>query len=292
MINNDVGAEDLGNGVILFPEAISLDWKELIQNAKDAIREEWSMMYSPAQDPETGQSAYINRSGYFFSKEGIDLMPKRAGSIHQTNNIKFKKYLDFIEESKDKYLLKYFEIFPLAYKCVWWKVKGHLLEYSGNVYLGSHSDNSVDYVYGLTHPPMQLALRGVVTCLVYLNSHIDNAAENENSFCGGEHYFNYYNLTYKPTQGDMLMFPSNYMAAHEVLPVTKGARYSYLGWYSQGTPNENVSENVADPNEDPLVASKATNVYMPNLREDFRNYLKSKGYDESSEQYSVTLSGL
>lgn len=292
MINNDVDAKDLGNGVILFPRAISLDWNSLINNTKDSIEKEWSMMYSLSKDPETGEPAYMNRSGYFFSKNGIDQMPRRAGSIHQTDDKEFKKYLDFIEDVKDKYLLKYFEIFPLAYKCVWWKVKGHLLEYKGNVFLGSHSDNSVDYVYGVDHPQMQLAVRGVVTCLVYLNSHIDNAVDDESFFSGGEHYFNYFNITYKPSQGDILMFPSNYMAAHEVFPVTKGARYSYLGWYSQGTPNENVAENVIDPIDNPTVASKATNVYLPSLRDDFRNYLKSKGYNESSKQYSVTFSGL
>jgi len=269
-----------------------LDWQFLISKTKESIEKEWSIMYSPSIDPETGQPAYINRSGYFFSKSGIDEMPRRAGSIHQTDDLEFKKVLDFIEQSKDKYLLKYFEKFPLAYKCVWWKIKGHLLEYKKGVHLGSHSDNSVDYLYGIDHPKMQLALRGAVTSLFYINSHIDNAKDEKEVFIGGEHYFNYFDITYKPSQGDILMFPSNFMAAHEVFPVTEGLRYSYLGWYSQGTPNEDVSENVADPILEPETAFRATNVYLPTLREDFRNYLKNKGYQESSDQYSVTVSGI
>lgn len=30
--------------------------------------------------------------------------------------------------------------------------------------------------------------------------------------------------------GDILIFPSNFMYPHEVLPVTKGTRYSYVSW--------------------------------------------------------------
>lgn len=289
MINNDVNPINLGGGVILFEKALDVDWNSLIFTVKEEIKKEWSEMYKEAIDPNTGKKCYVNRSGYFFSKDGIDLMPKRAGSVHQTDNESFKEILNFIEKTKDEYLLRYFEIFPLAYKCVWWKVKGHFLEYNKNIYLGKHSDNSVDYNYGIDHPKMQLALRGVVTSLVYLNSSLDSINEDENGFIGGEHYFNYLDIKYKPKQGDILMFPSNFMAAHEVMPVKDGKRYSYLGWYSQGTPNEAVNENVADPLIDLELSEKSTNVYMPNLKKDFINYLNKKGYDSSSEQYSVVL---
>ena len=31
-------------------------------------------------------------------------------------------------------------------------------------------------------------------------------------------------------QGDLLIFPSNFLYPHEITPVTKGARYSYISW--------------------------------------------------------------
>jgi hypothetical protein len=80
------------------------------------------------------------------------------------------------------------------------------------------------------------------------------------------------------------------MAAHEVKPVQDGERYSYLGWYSHGTPNPEVGESVVDPGKELEMAKNATNLYMPNLVPDYRNYLLSKGYDESSEQFNLTRS--
>jgi len=289
--NNNVSATHLGGGVVLFRGAIGTDWKRLLQLCDQLIDNEWSEMYKDAVDPETGDHVYENKSGYFFSKESVDKMPKRAASIHYYDDQDITDIFSSIEKIKDYYLLKYFEIFPLAYKCVWWKVKGHLLKYGSNVYLGSHSDISADYIYGIHEPKDQLALRNVITSLVYFNSSVDSGEfVDGKNFIDGKHYFNYLDIEYTPSQGDIMMFPSNYMAAHEVKPVTMGQRFTYLGWYSQGTPNEKVHEYVADPNSDPEVAKKATNVYMPTLCSDFQNYLISNGYDKFSEQYRVTLS--
>jgi hypothetical protein len=69
------------------------------------------------------------------------------------------------------------------------------------------------------------------------------------------------------------MFPSNFIAAHEVRPVTHGSRYTYLGWYAHGSPNAAVNEFIADPITEPELAKSSTNVYMPTLREDLRKYM-------------------
>lgn len=291
MLFNKVEPKHLGGGVVLFEAALNLDWKSIIRKSATLIQEEWENMYDIGIDPETNEQIYVNKSGYFFKKDSMDLMPRRAGAIHCKEDEDLKKILNFIEASKDKCLFQYFELFPLAYKCVWWKVKGHILQYPKGVYLGSHSDISADYIYGVLEPSDQLALRSVITSLVYFNDSIDDPdAIGEDQYVGGHHYFNYLDIKYQPKAGDILMFPSNYMAAHEVLPVTKGVRYSYLGWYSQGTPNPNVHEYVADPMEQPDLAKKSTNVYMPTIRQDFQNYLLEEGYSESSPQYYITKS--
>jgi hypothetical protein len=50
-------------------------------------------------------------------------------------------------------------------------------------------------------------------------------------FEGGEFAFFNRELKYKLEKGDALMFPSNFMYPHEVMPVTKGTRYSIITWF-------------------------------------------------------------
>ena len=52
-----------------------------------------------------------------------------------------------------------------------------------------------------------------------------------NDFEGGEFAFFNKELKYKLEKGDALLFPSNFMYPHEVMPVTKGVRYSIITWF-------------------------------------------------------------
>jgi hypothetical protein len=289
MIFNDVEPEHLGGGVIIFRNAIEYDFSSALNMFEQMLDEEHSQMYEIAQDPQTGEEVYLNKSGYLFTKDSVDSMPRRASSVHQDTRHEVIELLTFMEESKDKYLLKYFEKFPLSYNCIWWKVKGHIVSYKDDVYLGPHSDISAEYVYGIHQTSNELALRNVISSIVYINSSVDDDSMlNGINFTGGHHYFNYLEIDYAPKAGDIMMFPSNYMAAHEVKPVIKGHRVSYLGWYCQGTPNPLVHEDVCDPLKNPDLGLISTNVYLPTLREDYRSYLISRGYDISSEEYRVT----
>jgi Rps23 Pro-64 3,4-dihydroxylase Tpa1-like proline 4-hydroxylase len=47
---------------------------------------------------------------------------------------------------------------------------------------------------------------------------------------GGELEFPYLNLTYKPSAGDVLVFPSNYTFSHIAHPVKSGVKYSLVTW--------------------------------------------------------------
>jgi len=53
---------------------------------------------------------------------------------------------------------------------------------------------------------------------------------NDN-FEGGEFAFFDKELKYKLDKGDAIMFPSNFMYPHEIMPVTKGTRYSIITWF-------------------------------------------------------------
>lgn len=48
---------------------------------------------------------------------------------------------------------------------------------------------------------------------------------------GGEFAFFDRQIKFTPKKGDALMFPSNYIYPHEIMPVTKGTRYSIVTWF-------------------------------------------------------------
>lgn len=49
---------------------------------------------------------------------------------------------------------------------------------------------------------------------------------------GGEIEFPRFGLKIKPRANQMVLFPSNYVYNHSVLPVTSGLRYAVVGWWN------------------------------------------------------------
>jgi hypothetical protein len=50
-------------------------------------------------------------------------------------------------------------------------------------------------------------------------------------YCGGEFAFFDREIMVKGEKGSVIVFPSNFMYPHEIMPVTKGTRYSIITWY-------------------------------------------------------------
>jgi predicted 2-oxoglutarate/Fe(II)-dependent dioxygenase YbiX len=61
----------------------------------------------------------------------------------------------------------------------------------------------------------------VVSCSFVLNDDYE----------GGEFAFFDRKLKYKLKKGSCIMFPSNFMYPHEIMPVTSGTRYSIITWF-------------------------------------------------------------
>jgi len=288
---NGVELQELGGGVILFKNAFLVDWESTRQLFEEFVVAERQQMYTEGINPETGEPCYINRSGYIFDKEGVDMMPRRAANTHQDKRPEVIELLSFLESARDQCLLAYMVVHPLAYKNIWWKVKGHIVSYStqnGGLFLGTHSDSSVDYLYGIDHPKEQLPTKNTLSVVMYFNDCVGVDEVGNDNFSGGEHVFDYLKITYSPCKGDILMFPSNFIASHEVKPVTGGTRYSYLGWYSHGSPNPDLKETIVDPLTHAEEAQRSTNVYMPNLRKDFRRYLEQNVQDKAHLGFTLT----
>lgn len=60
------------------------------------------------------------------------------------------------------------------------------------------------------------------------NCTVSLVAYPNDDYEGGELYFRLQNLSVKPEAGDLFIFPSNYMYAHQAMPVTSGLKYSIV----------------------------------------------------------------
>lgn len=61
----------------------------------------------------------------------------------------------------------------------------------------------------------------LVSTVSYLNQDYD----------GGEIQFQHSKVSIKPEAGSIVVFPSNYLCVHEVMPITRGTRYAMPHWY-------------------------------------------------------------
>lgn len=83
-----------------------------------------------------------------------------------------------------------------------------LLRYQEGDFYEEHIDHCLD-------------LPRIISCSFVLN---DDYEGGEFAFFGRE-------LKYKLPKGSAIMFPSNFMYPHEIMPVTRGVRYSIITWF-------------------------------------------------------------
>ena len=122
-------------------------------------------------------------------------------------NVQVRKNLDahfFVSASGA--IKKYREKFPLC------KIKedsGYdLIRYNEGQFYSTHTDSFKE-------------IPRAVSCSFALNDDYE----------GGEFAFFNRELVYKLKKGSCIMFPSNFMYPHEIMPVTSGTRYSIVTWF-------------------------------------------------------------
>ena len=75
------------------------------------------------------------------------------------------------------------------------------------------------------------------------------------------------------------MMPANYIGAHEIAEVTRGTRYSYLGWFAQGSEDANKGVN---PQHEKSSESIGGQYWMKTIIEDYEKYIYDKYPDNAT----------
>lgn len=185
--------------------AIDYDIKEYIQIVNGALTDALC---------EAILKEYSNTNEWIDAivKKGIDRTIRNTDIIHMT----FPNSLAVSEERQkiDKYLFASANNAIQAYVnrfkyCHINKDTGYdLLRYTTGGFYTEHTD-------------AYLEQPRAVSCSFSLN---DDYEGGEWAFFGGE-------FVVKPPKGSAIMFPSNFMYPHQILPVTKGTRYAVITWF-------------------------------------------------------------
>ena len=112
------------------------------------------------------------------------------------------------------------------------------LEYTKGSFYVKHADDSNELVNdaGETVGYVQVAPQRKITTVLFATPWSETPGPL--SFSGGELLFNYlcdadgHTVTLRPEAGDMVVFPSNPLFAHEVLPVQEGYRLTLVQWHN------------------------------------------------------------
>jgi len=94
-----------------------------------------------------------------------------------------------------------------------------LMRYEKGGYYKPHADSDI---FDKATGSWRKILDRDYSLLLYLNSDYE----------GGGLKFEYFNYSYKPAKGDLLIFPSDYLYLHEAQVVTDGVKYVIVSWAS------------------------------------------------------------
>ena len=204
------------SGVLEFQDALSVD-HEYVVGWLERLREHEPDEYTVDEDGN-----YVNRGGYVFTKDEIGWSPQRYLDLDTSEED--KQFVADMDAVVHGCLLQYLVNFPEAAPSVWWKSPLHVVKYESGQGMGSHSDNQIELTpsndFNNEHP-----LNNSISASIILLADCE----------GGELNFAHADISLKPNAGSVIMYPSNYVGAHEVAPV-EGRRVSAVQFFCHGTP--------------------------------------------------------
>lgn len=275
----------LGGAVVQYSNVVNVNREKLVRwidnNSQRATEQRWKY------DVDIEGNTYaINEDGNKFTLEHLSEVPVRVlEPVKADTEDWVVETFQHYEEQIYKCLLKYIHDFPLVLGTIWWRERGHVIRYGPGDFLGIHNDNDANYraTGGRRYVPSgQSQMRQVVAALVYINDCADTPEDfDDTKYLGGELFFPYLNIEVKPKAGDVIIFPTNYVATHGVRRVLLGHRYCYLEFFSQGSSHEEYNVNVVEPDE---CTGWCPAHWIDNLYDDYVKYCITEEFGKSEDE--------
>lgn len=228
-------------------------------------------------DKEDGTKFCRDFEGNISAYETLLSLPMRLGGFGMPGPVEkytpedIVAFFESCEKANYFCLVRYMDLYPLIVNTIWWKDRGHVLKYLPGASLGVHNDNDTNFrvIDGQRYYSQRdVAMHQVVNSLIYFNDDYE----------GGEFRFPYLDVTLKPSRGDIVFFPANYVGSHAVAPVKSGYRYTYLSQFCQGGHQHQIVEAQESVEWLPPV-------FLPFLYQDHKKFFESgfSHFDESKD---------
>jgi hypothetical protein len=262
--------EHLANGISILRTGIKTpaDIQEQLLNLRD---EQLHVQYE-----FSGDDAVHKASGIVYSIEKDILQQPVRVHPHAERNFA-PEFWAACDQACYNAVLEYIKQYPTIIASLWWRNRGHVLVYEPGACLGLHQDQDVGYTWQNRNNVIgkyEISTRNTISTTMHL---IDSE--------GGEMRFPYADLTIEAREGDILIFPANYLAAHEITPVKEGSRrISYLAWYGQGSELALAQPNGPLDIVEPRPGHVDPFMWCPNIEQDFMD-LSGWTDDEMKMEY-------
>jgi hypothetical protein len=239
----------LGGGVVLIEDL--LDTETLKSIDFDLIESNCT----PVGYKKVDGKDYME-GGYYIPEEDLITMPIRY--MQEIDKFDFYQALDSAAYTA---ALEYCKIFPIAAENITSFGSKHFVKYLPGGFMGTHSDSSISYKDGTLEPMFINSMGNTVSMSIILND----------GFIGGGMNFKLWDIDISPKPGSALLYPSNYIGAHEVLEVTSGVRWVFLAFLFHGDKSFSVNPEMERYPE--------RYEWTMNFRQILRDFFKSNGED-------------
>ena len=166
--------------------------------------------------------------------------PYTDGLLNDAADSFFDPELDSIESVQKYVFTEGLKIYSERVRSFNWSYFGReKFRYSEKMVRQYHKGSKFNYHYDdfleEIFPQWFARRKNILSCTVYFN---DNYEGGDIEFSSGK--------SYKPSTGDVIIFPSNWMFYHKVNEMISGIKYSGTFWFYYGSPRKITKQSVHD----------------------------------------------